>query len=560
MLLEHVGKRSFRIREVVVADRQRERDKAARRNVDTSVHHAEEYQLGEAHIVRRRVSTGSRRARRRMNIQQRADAGHRYRYVCPYRNGIEAVAQGIATLSQHLGDGRRIDLVQRNRPRRHGQYVVLERAGVCQGAILTWVELIHDVGAAAEGAERHAAADPFVFAILGSNPFGRSLQLIPGKSMHGRPIEVRHYPSIGDFKPCQVLFCSPEDLRRLKDQYPDQLRQGHVLTVGQKDPFAHSGGILYLTFLKLPKSIYEVIDLTMLISSIAFFVSMSKTSELVIVRGAGRSVYGAIFSPIIVSLIFGLLILTVLNPLVAATSKTYLNIKETYIKGERAVFSIGSEGLWLRQGNNLEQSVIRANRANFDGSILYDVTIISFAQNGSATRRLEAKKAIIRDKNWHLSNVKQWPLGKGLSSEKSAQTSEKLIIPSNLTKEEIRERVSDPSSVSIWDLQNHITQLKAAGFSVLRYEVRFHSELSHPLFLVAMMLIGCAFTMKNFIGNKKSLAIIASIMLGFGLYYVRNFAQLLAESGQLNLIAATWIPSISSILIALGLILHMEDG
>ena len=93
-----------------------------------------------------------------------------------------------------------------------------------------------------------AAADPFVFAILGSNPFGRSLQLIQGKSMHGRPIEVRHYPSIGDFKPCQVLFCSPEDLRRLKDQYPDQLRQGHVLTVGQKDPFAHSGGILYLTF------------------------------------------------------------------------------------------------------------------------------------------------------------------------------------------------------------------------------------------------------------------------------------------------------------------------
>ena len=129
-----------------------------------------------------------------------------------------------------------------------------------------------------------------------------------------------------------------------------------------------------------------------------------------------------------------------------------------------------------------------------------------------------------------------------------------------LTKEEIRERISDPSSISIWDLRSHISQLKAAGFSVLRYEVRFHSELSHPLFLVAMMLVGCALTMKKFIGNKKSLAVIASIMLGFGLYYVRNLAQLLAEGGQLNIIAATWIPSISSILIALGLILHMEDG
>ena len=319
-------------------------------------------------------------------------------------------------------------------------------------------------------------------------------------------------------------------------------------------------GILHLTFLNLPKSIYQVIDLTMLISSIAFFVSMSKTSELVIVRGSGRSVYGALFSPIIVTLVFGILFLVVLNPLVAASGKTYLNVKETHISGEKAAFSIGSEGLWLRQGNNLEQSVIRANRANHDGSILYDVTIISFAKNGSATRRLEAEKAIILNKSWHLNNVKLWPLGKGLSSEKNAKISKKLIIPSNLTKEEIRERISDPSSVSIWDLRSHISQLKAAGFSVLRYEVLFHSELSHPLFLVAMMLIGCAFSMKNFIGNKKSLTIMTSIILGFSLYYVKNFAQLLAEGGQLNLVAATWIPSISSILIALGLILHMEDG
>jgi lipopolysaccharide export system permease protein len=214
----------------------------------------------------------------------------------------------------------------------------------------------------------------------------------------------------------------------------------------------------------------------------------------------------------------------------------------------------------LRQGNNLEQSVIRANRANYDGSVLYDVTIISFAKNGSAKRRLEAEKAVILNNSWHLSNVKLWPLGKGLSSEKNAQINKKLTIPSNLTKEQIRERISDPSSVSIWDLRSHISQLKVAGFSVLRYEVRLHSELSHPLFLVAMMLVGCAFTMKKFLGNKKSLAIIASIILGFSLYYVKNFAQLLAEGGQLNLIAATWIPSISSILIALGLILHMEDG
>lgn len=319
-------------------------------------------------------------------------------------------------------------------------------------------------------------------------------------------------------------------------------------------------GIFHLTFLKTPKSVYEIIDLIILISSIWFFTSMNKSNELIIVRGAGRSVYKAIFPPLIVSIIFGTLFLCILNPLVATTSKSFLNAKEIYINGEKAAFSIGIEGLWLRQGTALEQSVIRADKANYDGSTLFDVTIISFSEKNLAIQRLQAEKAVIREKNWHLYKVKVWPLGANISSEKNSETHDKMIIPSSLTKEEIKERISDPSSVSIWNLKSQITQLKDAGFSALSYQVRFHSELSHPLFLIAMMLVGCALTIKNFIGNNKSFAILSSILIGFSLYYVRNFALLLAESGQVNLIIATWIPPIASIFIAAGIIIHMEDG
>jgi lipopolysaccharide export system permease protein len=41
---------------------------------------------------------------------------------------------------------------------------------------------------------------------------------------------------------------------------------------------------------------------------------------------------------------------------------------------------------------------------------------------------------------------------------------------------------------------------------------------------------------------------------------VRNFAQILGENGQLNPLAAAWIPPLASVLLALGLILHREDG
>lgn len=319
-------------------------------------------------------------------------------------------------------------------------------------------------------------------------------------------------------------------------------------------------GLFYLTFLNVPKSFYDIIDLIMLITSISFFISLSKTSELIIVRASGRSIYQTLSAPFFVSLIIGCVIVSLFNPIVASSSKAYLNMKEQLLQGGRAIFSVGSEGLWLRQGINSQNSVIRATLANVDASTLYGITMISFSENGSVFRLIEAESANILENSWQLQNAKIWPIGPDLNSEKKAKFYKTFSIVSNITKEEITERFGEPHLVSIWNLPSYITQLRAVGFSMRKYEVRYHSELSHPIFLAAMMLVGCAFTMKKFIGNRKSLAVVASILLGFGFFYVRNLAELLAEGNQLNLIAATWIPAFSSIFISLGLILHMEDG
>ena len=55
-------------------------------------------------------------------------------------------------------------------------------------------------------------------------------------------------------------------------------------------------GILRLTLLNTPKGVYEVIDLIMLIASISFFGSISKSSELVVVRGSGRCLWNTILT------------------------------------------------------------------------------------------------------------------------------------------------------------------------------------------------------------------------------------------------------------------------
>ncbi len=60
--------------------------------------------------------------------------------------------------------------------------------------------------------------------------------------------------------------------------------------------------------------------------------------------------------------------------------------------------------------------------------------------------------------------------------------------------------------------------------------------------------------------GRTGLAVLIAVMTGFALYYVRNFAQILGENGQIPVALAAWAPPVASVLLALGLLLHMEDG
>jgi lipopolysaccharide export system permease protein len=175
-------------------------------------------------------------------------------------------------------------------------------------------------------------------------------------------------------------------------------------------------------------------------------------------------------------------------------------------------------------------------------------------------RRIEATSAALEDGNWVLSGAKSWPLVVGLNAEGNAELFETLTLPSNLTLDRIRESISDPGAVSIYDLPAFISQLEQAGFSPRRHKVWLQTELARPFFLVAMVLVASAFTMRHTRFGGTGVAVLASVLLGFGLYFIRSFAQILGENGQIPVILAAWAPPAASILLALGLLLHAEDG
>ncbi|UOA27092.1 LPS export ABC transporter permease LptG [Pseudosulfitobacter sp. DSM 107133] len=315
-----------------------------------------------------------------------------------------------------------------------------------------------------------------------------------------------------------------------------------------------------LTLLHAPETINQILPLIMILATVVLFIGLARSSELVVTRAAGRSALRALAAPVVVALVIGGLAVTMLGPIVAATTKRYAILSEEYRNGGRAAVLVSGDGVWLRQGGAEGQTVIRAARSNADASVLYDVTFLEYAPQGGPQRRIEARSAALGNGAWALRDAKVWPLTGSVNPEASSESHALLQVPSTLTLERIRETLGSLGGVSIWNMPAYIDQLEQAGFSARHQVVWFQSELARPLFLMAMVLVAAAFTMRHTRFGGTGTAVLAAVLLGFGLYFIRSFAQILGENGQIPVAFAAWAPPAAAIFLALGLLLHAEDG
>lgn len=320
------------------------------------------------------------------------------------------------------------------------------------------------------------------------------------------------------------------------------------------------GNILALVSLSAPARYYQILPLIMVLTSVALFLGLSRSSELVVARAAGRSAFRSTLAPLAASLLVGVAAVAILNPIVAATEKQYEARSAALSGREVSSLSVSSTGFWLRQGSQESQTVIHAQKANLDGTLLFQVTLFEFDLEGKALKRITAEEASLHDGHWLLSNTKSWPLDQAFNPERSAVVGETLQIATDLTRDHINDSFGTPASIPIWQLPRFIERLENAGFSAKRHIVWMHMELALPFFLAGIVLIGAAFTVHHSRVRQTSVMVLMAVLLGFGLYFIRNFGQILGENGQINPLLAAWAPNVAAFGLSLSLLLHTEDG
>jgi len=86
---------------------------------------------------------------------------------------------------------------------------------------------------------------PFVLGILGHDPFGKDVEIIKGKTVKGRKIEVRYFSNPQEVSGCQLLFIDSSETNNL-GQILKALENASVLTIAESDSIVDKSWIISL--------------------------------------------------------------------------------------------------------------------------------------------------------------------------------------------------------------------------------------------------------------------------------------------------------------------------
>jgi lipopolysaccharide export system permease protein len=318
------------------------------------------------------------------------------------------------------------------------------------------------------------------------------------------------------------------------------------------------GDLLRLSALRTPEAFYEITPLVVMLAALWVGLAWSRSSEFIVVRAAGRSIPRLMLVPALAVFVASFGFMAVMNPLVAATAREYARSLASLQGDPVSAALVSGQDIWLRQADPAGQTVIHAPEAEATGTVLYNATFLIFHASDGLALRLRADRAELRPGAWALSGVKRWDLS-ALNPEASAQLSPTALLPTDLTPEQIRDSFAQARTIPLLQLPAFIAALERAGFAALEHRMRLQMELALPVLMTGMMLLALGLCIHHARAGGAGIRALVTILAGFTLFFLRNFAQVLGETGQVPVALAAWGPPVATLLLALGMLLNLEE-
>jgi lipopolysaccharide export system permease protein len=327
-----------------------------------------------------------------------------------------------------------------------------------------------------------------------------------------------------------------------------------VLRGASKRDDIGAGTLALITLLRIPIFAELALPFAILIGTIGAFLSLSRTSELTIVRAAGLSVWQFVQPGLAVAVLFGIFAVTVYNPVASAMKAKSEDIQAQLFNTQKSFGTARGSGSWLGQDSVDGPSILHAKTSANRGLTLAGVTLLQFDLNNRFYQQIQANKAELRQGYWRLENAVVQSSGEAIKHY------QEYYVSTYLSPAQIMDSLGSLETLSFWQLPGFINFASKAGIPTGRYELQYQLFLARPILLAAMVLIAATCSLKAFRFGKIQTMVLTGLTGGFGFFIFSEFSRKVGASGLVPVAVAAWGPALIALLLSATVLLHQEDG
>jgi lipopolysaccharide export system permease protein len=309
---------------------------------------------------------------------------------------------------------------------------------------------------------------------------------------------------------------------------------GFVSFIGELHDVGEGDYTLYLaakySLLKLPGMASSLMPVCVLLGSLLGLGALASSSELIVMRSAGVSIYRLAQSVALAG--FTLAILGgVVSEYMGPQLDLYARQMKAMAKSNSA--DITDANAWLRNGDLIFN--IRPSRG---GRGFGGVYTFRLGSSGSLTGIGRGDSAE-EDSGWSISDYQESRMGDDGVKISTEFDNEKLVYLKDLLSiTAVRQ-----SSLTAAELWSYVQYLKNNGLKSDRYEIAFWSRVSAVFGILAMAMLALPFATGSLRSAGTGARMVIGVLIGLGYFLL---TQTLADSGavfNLSPILVAWFPT-----------------
>lgn len=283
--------------------------------------------------------------------------------------------------------------------------------------------------------------------------------------------------------------------------------------LGELKPDYNAWQALVYVLWGAPRYLYEILPISALIGAVIGLGSLATSSELIVMRSVGVSLWR-----IVGWVMRSALLLIILSFALSEWVIPHTNEKAQSVKSHRSVAALGEvKGYWSREG----QRFIYIDYANSQGN-LRDIQVVDFDQNYYLQSLINAQQGqFIKNGQWALKKAEQMDILAAGNAIKTDHEEQSLALA--LQPKYVHMVTLDPEDLSPSQLISFMRYMDEYSQVPKTYQLAFWQKVASPFSLIALVLVACSFIFGPLRQQSMGFRLVIALFIGLSFYYLQDF-------------------------------------